>query len=84
MSETNKTLEVLKYLRKNGSITSMQAIEKFGATRLSAIIFNLRRNYIIDTLWMESVDRYGNACRYGKYVFKGEKDNGETDISGEI
>lgn len=73
MSRTTKTSEVLSYLKKNGSITSMQAIEMFGATRLSAIIFCLRKNHEIDTLDMECVDRYGKTCHFGKYVYRGEK-----------
>ena len=35
---TNKTKEVLKYLQTHGSITSMEAINLFGTTRLSSII----------------------------------------------
>ena len=71
---TNKTAEVLRYLKKHKSgITSMEAIEMFGATRLSAIIFNLRkRGYDIETIKMETIDRYGNLVQYGKYVLKGE------------
>ena len=71
---TNKTIEVLRYLKthKRG-ITSMEAIEMFGATRLSAIIFNLRkRGYIIETIKMDTIDRYGNPVQYGKYILKGK------------
>lgn len=71
MDKTNKTKEVLKHLEKKGSITSWEAIKLYGATRLSAIIFNLReRGYVIDSLWMENTDRYGNLSRYVKYVLK--------------
>lgn len=71
MEKTNKTKEVLKHLEKKGSITSWDAIKLYGATRLSAIIFNLReRGYVIDSLWMEDTDRYGNLSRYVKYVLK--------------
>lgn len=71
MGNTNKTKEVLKHLKKKGSITSWDAIKLYGATRLSAIIFNLReRGYVIDSLWMEDTDRYGNLSRYVKYVLK--------------
>lgn len=38
-----KTQKVLNHLRENGSITSWEAIQQYGATRLSAIIFNLRK-----------------------------------------
>ena len=69
---TNKTNEVLKQLQEHKSITSMDAIDKFGATRLSAIIFNLRkRGYIIVNRWEETIDRYGNECRYVRYIYLG-------------
>lgn len=70
--KTNKTQKVIKHLKEKGSITSWEAIKLYGATRLSAIIFNLKeRGYIIDSLWMDDVDRYGNPSRYVKYIFKG-------------
>ena len=60
---------VLDHLKNHGSITSMEAIDNYGATRLSAIIFNLRKEgYSIDTLDIKGVDRYGNSVVYGKYV----------------
>jgi hypothetical protein len=38
----NKTNSVLNHLIQHGSITSWEAIEKYRATRLSAIIFILK------------------------------------------
>ena len=73
MERTNKTQQVLRHLQTKGTITSMEAFEQYGATRLSAIIFNLRVHYIIDTVDMEIVDRYGNTCHFAKYVYVGEK-----------
>lgn len=68
---TTKSNEVLRHLKNNKTITSMEAIELYGATRLSAIIFNLRKHYDIDMIWMDGIDRYGNSMRYGKYIYKG-------------
>lgn len=34
---------VYEHLKKQGHITSKEAFELFGATRLSAIIYNLRK-----------------------------------------
>lgn len=71
MSEkkTNKTEKVLNHLKTHGSITSLEAIELYGATRLSAIIFTLRKQgYNIDTIDMPFVDRFGSKSVYGKYV----------------
>ena len=72
MRHTNKTQKVLEHLKKHGSITSWEAITEYGATRLSAIIYNLRRDYIIDTDMKQVTDRYGNDTRFAKYVYRGE------------
>ena len=69
-----KTNYVLSHLEKNGSITSWDAIQKYGATRLSAIIFNLRkRGYIIETKTELTKDRYGNTCQFANYILKGKE-----------
>lgn len=65
----NKTEKVLEHLRTHGSITSLEAIELYGATRLSAIIFSLRNRGIrINTIDLPFVDRFGTKSTYGKYV----------------
>lgn len=65
----NKTTKVLEYLKTFGTITSLEAIEKFGATRLSDIIFRLRKKgYNIITIDMPFTDRFGNHSTYGKYI----------------
>ena len=67
--KTNKTEEVLKHLKTYGCITSLEAIEKYKATRLSDIIYRLRhRGYRIETLDIPFVDVYGTKSVYGKYV----------------
>ena len=62
---------VVDYMVKNGSITSMEAFQNLGETRLSARIFDLRTRYKIDTIRMEksNPDEFGT---YGKYVFHTE------------
>lgn len=65
---TNKTNEVLRHLQTHGSITSMEAINLFGATRLSAIIFNLRKKgYNITSIDKTTKDRYGHTVPYAEY-----------------
>lgn len=79
---TNKTNEVLNYLKKNKEITSRQAIELFTATRLSRIIYDLRcKGYNIITKKEECVDRYGNTCYFARYVYLGTKMKAEDVIS---
>lgn len=69
MDKTNKTTQIINHLKRYGSITSLEAIEMYGATRLSAIIYNLRKQgYNIETMKMQFTDRYGNYSTYGKYV----------------
>lgn len=66
----NKTTEVLRHLQEHGSITSMEAIELFGATRLSSIVFNLRRRgHDIEAVTERGTDRYGSAVGYARYVY---------------
>lgn len=69
----NKTLAVLKHLQEHGSITSWEAIQLFKATRLSAIIFNLNKRYLIVPEWCEGTDSFGNHCRWVRYVYCGER-----------
>ena len=65
----NKTTAVLDHMREHGSITQMEATELFGATRLGAIVFNLRRKgHDIETVTMGTTDKYGHAANYAKYV----------------
>ena len=67
-----KTEKVKIHLEEVGHITSLEAIKEYGATRLSAIIFNLRHKYDmnIENEWIEFTDRYGNKSRYAKYIYK--------------
>ena len=68
-----KTKAVLLYLQNYGKIDSLKAIELFKATRLSAIIFNLKKKYNIATELNEGVDCFGNKNYYATYVYLGEK-----------
>lgn len=71
----DKTQKVLEHLREKGSITSWEAIKEYGATRLSAIIFNLKeKGFEINTEMEEFTDRYGDKSRYGRYYLVGEPD----------
>lgn len=65
---------ILKHLKKKKSITSWEAFEDFGATRLSAIIFDLRScGFDIRDVWEEVTNRYGETVRYKRYFLVGKK-----------
>lgn len=66
----NKTMAVLLHLEEYGSISSLEAFRLFNATRLSAIIYNLRHlyNLNIQSEKVEFTDRYGNNASYVNYI----------------
>lgn len=71
MSSMNKTKAVLQWLQTGAGISSMEAIKQFGATRLSAIIFNLRkRGYDIEAVTCEGTDRFGNKMTFARYYLR--------------
>lgn len=66
--KTTKHQQVLNHLRQHGTINSWTAIELYGATRLSAIIFNFRAKGLkIDSIGCSALDRNSNVCNYKTY-----------------
>ena len=66
-----KTKKVLEYLQTNGSITTLDAFLKFRATRLSAIIFNLRKyGYSIVSVPEKYTTEDGETSYFVRYVYK--------------
>lgn len=64
----NQTEDILTHFKLGYSITSMEAFELYGATRLSAIIFNLRKKgYNIQKRKKPNVNRYGKVNFYAEY-----------------
>ena len=73
IAQRGSTKEVLEYLETNEYLTSMQAWEMWGVTRLAAIIHNLRRaGYDIDTVRVETTTRFGETTNYARYILRGE------------
>ena len=61
---------VLWHLKTYGSITSYEAIREYGATRLSAIIFNHRRDgYDIESVPLNKKTRFGRNTTIAKYTY---------------
>lgn len=59
---------VLNYLETHRGITSLEAIELFGNTRLSATIYNLRKmGYNIVSIDHECPTRYGKIAEVSEY-----------------
>lgn len=71
--------KVLDYLKEHDSITSFEAFEKFKITRLSAVIFDLRKTgYTIKSIWRESKNADGRVTHYTAYALEKEIDYGRT------
>lgn len=67
---TTKTEQIKTHLVNFGSISSMEAINNYSATRLSAIIFSLKkRGMDIKTELLTTKDRNGNSCTYAVYKY---------------
>ena len=67
----NQHEAVLWHLNEYNTITSWEAIKEYGATRLSAIIYNLRDNgYIITTNMKTTKNRFGRNVNYSEYKWE--------------
>lgn len=72
MTQTEK---VLRHLEKFGSITSWDAIMEYGITRLSAKIYELRKNgYIITSERQSAKNRFGENVNFAVYRLGGTND----------
>lgn len=69
---SDKVQAVAAYLKERGEITSMEAFELFGDTRLADTVHKLRKKgWEIETVMCEGKTRYGTTARYAKYIFAG-------------
>jgi hypothetical protein len=70
-SKLNRTERVIKYLQENGSIEPIQAWKDLGIYRLSACILELRKSGCnIITKRKNSLNRFGESCKFACYVLK--------------
>ena len=78
--DKSKTRDVYNHLKTYGRINALEAINNYGATRLSAIIFNLRHRYNLNIVNESKPfkDRHGRKSSYDDYVLI--EDN-NTEIS---
>lgn len=62
---------VLDYIREFGSISSMEAFEDLGITRLSAVIFDLKESgHEFDTKTEHGKNRFGEKTSFARYSLK--------------
>ena len=78
-------IEIIRnHLEKYGTITSMEAFELYGITRLAATIFVLRKHFKnskcglrIDNETCECINRWGRNVTYVKYRLVKETEDGK-------
>lgn len=67
----NQQEMVIEYMTDFGSITPMEAFANLGVTRLSAKIYDLKREgYIFDEKRETIVNRYGKKVSYKRFWIK--------------
>ena len=65
---------VHEYQKKHGSITTKDAYEQLGVTRLSARIFELKEQGVkIEKKSEKSRNRFGETVFYDRFYLKGEE-----------
>lgn len=70
--------EILEYLRENGAITPVEAIQEFGCMRLAARIADLKdRGVKIRTTMAKGRNRKGQRVAYAKYILEDAKNEKE-------
>jgi hypothetical protein len=63
---------ISRHLFDYGNISSWTAYEEYGITRLSAVIFQLKKQgYMFNDEWVHTTNRYGEPTKYKKYIFIG-------------
>lgn len=73
MRKTHKE-RTLEYIDRFGSISSLEAFRDLGNTRLSATIFNLRKDgYNIKSKTETSLNRFGEKTTYFRYYIESEE-----------
>lgn len=70
MEKITKKGLVLQHLQKYGYISSLTAIVDYGCTRLSAVIYDLKKEgYNIKSETMTCISKVtGNHCNFAKYT----------------
>ena len=71
MASVTQRMVVLRHLKRYGTITSWEAIREYGITRLSAVIFDLRKNgHNIPDRWVVFTNRFGEQSKFKEYLYR--------------
>lgn len=69
MKRLSQKQRVINHLEKHGSITTWDAFIKYGITRISAIIFNLKKDgYKFQEEWITRNSKRNGKTQFKKYI----------------
>lgn len=62
---------VLDYMKEFGSISSLEAFADLGITRLSAVVFDLKKDgHDVETKMEHGKNRFGERTHFARYSMK--------------
>ena len=68
MKKISQTEMILEHMKRYGGITTKEASDYYGCTRLSARIYDLKQlAYRISDEFVTVKDRYGRKCQVKRY-----------------
>lgn len=76
--------DIIRHLMTEGSITAWEAIKEYGSTRLSAIVYELRKQgWNIESEMVTAKNRYGNTVQFAHYHFKSKPEQAKSPVTCE-
>ena len=71
MGKMTQMDRVIQHMNDFGSISSLEAFRELGVTRLSDVIFKMKKaGVVVYTKLEKSSNRYGDPVFYARYSFK--------------
>ena len=68
MAKVSQCKRILQYIEENGSISSLEAIQEFGCTRLASRICDIKKmGYTVHKEREKAKNRYGDTVHYVRY-----------------
>ena len=64
---------VLGYMHQNGSITAWEAFQNLGVSRLTNVIAEIKKEYVVESITRRKKNRYGDQCHFSEYRLSNEK-----------
>lgn len=68
-SKPTQVERVREYMKRNGSITQLEAMTELGVMRLASRISEMRNEEMIIRDTVEVTNRFGEKCRVARYRF---------------